>query len=96
MVRNGQKNEWIIDKWDIFLDGYWTKQKPTVAGVYPIHGNMDVDNPQPVFGRPEQCMTILPDGRMFGNTWIEERGGWWWSEPMPILPVEIPNEPKEQ
>lgn len=94
MVKNGPRNLKSIDvEWQKFLFfGRWQEEKPEKPGVYPIMENDEFNREL----RPERTITILSDGKMFGNTWIEEWGGYWWSEPMPNLPVGILKEKDQE
>lgn len=67
--------------WAKFLDGHWTRERPTKPGYYPTASvkSGEVDGTIP-------SMTVLAyelDGEIrFTQPW----GGWWWSEPLPLLP----------
>ena len=67
--------------WDDFLCGHWTRECPTKPGYYPVEG---VSCGDPVGIVPSKTVIAYNNqGQLkLSQTW----GGWWWSEPLPMLP----------
>lgn len=69
-----------IARWQQFLLGYWTLERPTKPGHYPVCGIAcsSVSGVVP----SETVVVFDKNGQLkFSQTW----GGWWWSEPLPTL-----------
>ena len=67
--------------WATFLDGHWTREKPRRPGYYPVQGvgcgEVDGSTPSVL------VIAYESEGEIrFTQSW----GGWWWSEPLPLLP----------
>jgi hypothetical protein len=67
--------------WERFLGGHWTRVRPTKPGYYPVEGVACGQLP----GKAPSTTVLAYDDQgtlRFSQSW----GGWWWSEPLPMLP----------
>jgi hypothetical protein len=67
--------------WERFLGGRWTRERPRKPGYYPVEG---VQSGEPDGSIPSKMVLVYEaEGKLcFAQSW----GGWWWSEPLPMLP----------
>jgi hypothetical protein len=64
-------------KWEKFLGGHWTREKPTKPGSYPICA---------VGGGSTNQMLLVVELQDKSMLYLPSWGGWVWSEPSPGLP----------
>jgi hypothetical protein len=66
------------ENWDKFLNGYWTKDKPTKPGTYPTAASNKCK-----CGLGAWAVIYEYHGELkIVNNW----GGYFWSEPIPEMP----------
>jgi hypothetical protein len=80
--------------WTNFLNGRWSKDRPTRPGKYIIANRAGrVTGEVFVFfdAETEELAVRIRDGALCKIKEIEEQGIWWWSIPMPLLmPIAVP------
>lgn len=72
------------DAWLDFTQGYWQKEVPTRPGKYPVAARNGE--------RAHDRILVLSGGKIIDacchtEELISNWGGWWWSKPIPELPV---------
>lgn len=78
-----------IDQWVDFLDGEWTRERPTAPGFYPVAAMGEVAahgaSRAPHLGT--RIVTLIADAESRHTRCVPEWGAWFWSKALPSLPA---------
>lgn len=95
IIENGKVLESAVAyTWMSFLNGSWTKKRPTRPGKYIIANRAGrVVGEVFVFfdAETEELAIRIRDGALCKIKEFEDQNVWWWSSPMPLLmPIAVP------
>jgi len=86
----------VAHMWTTFLNGRWTRERPTKPGKYVIANSAGrVTGEVFVFYDSEigDLTARVRDGALCSIKELDESAIWWWSKPMPqLMPVAVPKE----
>jgi hypothetical protein len=86
----------VAAMWTAFLNGRWTRERPTKPGKYVIANSAGrVTGEVFVFYDSEigDLTVRVRDSALCTVKELKEEGIWWWSKPMPqLMPIAVPKE----